>query len=226
MSRKEASAAAFVLRRPEPDDADELAALHVQTWQETYDHLLPAGFFTSEFLDGRLRLWQHLTSATGGARLVRLAEVAEGNTGAVGEEYLHKIVGFAVAGPDTESGDGKDNRQLFSLYVLRRLHGTGVGQTLLDEVLGKEPAVLWVAKDNPRAVAFYRRNGFEFDGTVRSDPAAPGLHSAGCCARQCCARQWFAEAVTQEPIRFGSGLFLEGSGHDCFEGANVAAVCP
>ena len=26
MSRKEASAAAFVLRRPEPDDADELAA--------------------------------------------------------------------------------------------------------------------------------------------------------------------------------------------------------
>ncbi|KPN16449.1 GNAT family N-acetyltransferase [Arthrobacter sp. Edens01] len=175
MSRKEASAAAFVLRRPEPDDADELAALHVQTWQETYDHLLPAGFFTSEFLDGRLRLWQHLTSATGGARLVRLAEVAEGNTGAVGEEYLHKIVGFAVAGPDTESGDGKDNRQLFSLYVLRRLHGTGVGQTLLDEVLGKEPAVLWVAKDNPRAVAFYRRNGFEFDGTVRSDPAAPGL---------------------------------------------------
>lgn len=177
MSRNGRSAAAFTLRRPGPDDAQELAALHVQTWQETYDHLLPTGFFTSEFLDSRLRLWQHLVTATEGARVIRLAEVvsAEGDTHVMGEEYLQKIVGFAVSGPDTDSGDAKDNRQLFSLYVLRRLHGTGVGQALLDEVLGKGPAVLWVAKDNPRAVTFYRRNGFKFDGTERSDPAAPGL---------------------------------------------------
>lgn len=176
MSRNEASAAAFTLRQPGPNDAQELAALHVQTWQETYDNLLPAGFFTSEFSDSRLRLWQHLVSATEG-RVVRLAEVVstEGNTDPMGEGHLQKIVGFAVAGPDTDSGDSKDNRQLFSLYVLRRFHGTGVGQALFDEVLGKDPAVLWVARDNPRAVAFYRRNGFEFDATERSDPAAPGL---------------------------------------------------
>ncbi|MCB5275771.1 hypothetical protein BJG92_03324 [Arthrobacter sp. SO5] len=31
--------------------------------------------------------------------------------------------------------------------------------------------MLWVAKDNPRAVAFYRRNGFEFDGAEQTDPA-------------------------------------------------------
>jgi ribosomal protein S18 acetylase RimI-like enzyme len=53
--------------------------------------------------------------------------------------------------------------------VLAAHHGTGIGQTLLDEVLGSGPAQLWVAKQNPRAIAFYRRNGFAFDGAEQTD---------------------------------------------------------
>ncbi|MCS6582511.1 GNAT family N-acetyltransferase [Curtobacterium citreum] len=37
-------------------------------------------------------------------------------------------------------------------------------QALLDTVLADRPASLWVAADNPRAHAFYRRNGFTPDG--------------------------------------------------------------
>lgn len=38
--------------------------------------------------------------------------------------------------------------------------------------------MLWVAKDNPRAVAFYRRNGFDFDGVEQRDPGAPKITDA------------------------------------------------
>lgn len=38
--------------------------------------------------------------------------------------------------------------------------------------------MLWVAKDNPRAVAFYLRNGFNFDGTEQTDPGAPKIVDA------------------------------------------------
>ncbi|PZE62480.1 GNAT family N-acetyltransferase [Curtobacterium sp. MCLR17_044] len=37
-------------------------------------------------------------------------------------------------------------------------------QALLDTVLADRPASLWVAADNLRAHAFYRRNGFTPDG--------------------------------------------------------------
>lgn len=38
--------------------------------------------------------------------------------------------------------------------------------------------MLWVALENPRAIAFYRRNGFEFDGAEETDPAAPAIIDA------------------------------------------------
>ena len=70
------------------------------------------------------------------------------------------------------------DRQLYNIYVSHAAHGIGVGQALLDGVLGEEPAMLWVAKENPRAIAFYRRNGFELDGAEELDPATPLLTHA------------------------------------------------
>lgn len=32
----------FTIRTPGPADADRIAELHVETWRETYTHLLPA----------------------------------------------------------------------------------------------------------------------------------------------------------------------------------------
>ena len=45
-------------------------------------------------------------------------------------------------------------------------HGSGAGQALFDAAVGDSPAYLWAADDNPRAAAFYRRNGFARDGGV------------------------------------------------------------
>ena len=55
------------------------------------------------------------------------------------------------------------------IYVLEGHHGTGVGQALVDAAIGDRPAYLWALDDNPRAHAFYRRNGFELDGAEQFD---------------------------------------------------------
>jgi len=70
------------------------------------------------------------------------------------------------------------DRELYAIYVSAAHYGTGVGQALLDEALGDDPAMLWVAKENPRATAFYLRNGFRFDGTEQTDPHAPMITDA------------------------------------------------
>ena len=59
--------------------------------------------------------------------------------------------------------------QLEAIYVLEGHHGTGVGQALVDAAIGDRPAYLWALDDNPRAHAFYRRNGFELDGAEQFD---------------------------------------------------------
>ncbi|WP_307864848.1 GNAT family N-acetyltransferase [Myceligenerans salitolerans] len=75
-------------------------------------------------------------------------------------------VGFAQVGPARVKEDFAPvhDRELWSLYVLPELHGSGADAALLGAVLPSGPAQLWVADPNPRAQAFYRKHGFEPDG--------------------------------------------------------------
>lgn len=159
---------AFTIRGSELADAPVIADLHVATWKESYAHLLPADYFSQEHVNGRHRMWHHVLTERRDAMVIRVAEV----DGA--------IVGFAWVGPG-EGLNGEEpprERLLYAIYVLASQYGAGVGQALLDETLGTGPAMLWVAKENPRATAFYLRNGFHFDGTEQTDPHAPLITDA------------------------------------------------
>lgn len=54
------------------------------------------------------------------------------------------------------------------INLLSVMHGTGLGQALLDEALGEEDATLWVAEGNARAQSFYARNGFVPEGARKA----------------------------------------------------------
>ncbi|WP_394278265.1 GNAT family N-acetyltransferase [Microbacterium sp.] len=152
----------LTIRTPSPTDAAALADLHVQTWRETYTHLLPENYFDEAFVQGRHEMWKRLTTTPREDLTVRLAEL-DG-----------VLVGFAMSGRPLGDDPPRD-RQLYFIYVAASAHGTGAGQALLEAVLGDGPALLWVAEQNPRAFAFYRRNGFAFDGVEQLDPGAPAI---------------------------------------------------
>ncbi|WP_370589299.1 N-acetyltransferase family protein [Salinibacterium sp. ZJ70] len=142
------------VRPAAPRDADELAELHVETWRQTYAHLLPPDFFSEAHLDARRDMWR----AALGAEHHDIIRVAEHDS---------RIVGFAWVGESSEEDRPFAPRQLKALYVDAALHGSGVGQRLFDAVRGEGPLVLWVLRDNARAIAFYERNGFRRDGFER-----------------------------------------------------------
>lgn len=142
----------FTLRAPLPSDVESLAVLHVRCWREAYGHLLPEEFFTADRLDGRRRLWAMLTAAPQQGQTIRVAEAG-------GE-----VVGFAGGGAPLDPEETALGQNLSMLYLRQDFHGSGAGQALFDAVLPAGPAFLWVAQDNPRAQAFYRRNGFALDG--------------------------------------------------------------
>jgi GNAT superfamily N-acetyltransferase len=136
-----------------PADADGIAEVHIRTWQETYAHLLPASYLNGLDVATRAEDWRRtLTDASVGTPpFVAL----DGD----------RVVGFALAGPARDEEPPRDF-QLYAINVVASAHGTGAGQALFDAAVGDSAAYLWAADDNPRAEAFYRRNGFARDGGV------------------------------------------------------------
>lgn len=148
--RTQPDSAAPLVRPARLADAEGIAHVHAASWRETYGRFVDDPENSTWFrVEGRITMWRTILGEDPSQTVV-----AEG-TG---------IVGFASTAPTPEP-DAARPEELTMIYVLENAHGTGTGQALLDAVLGDRPASLWVAADNPRAHAFYRRNGFHPDGT-------------------------------------------------------------
>lgn len=134
------------------DDADSIGRVHTLSWRETYGRFVADPDNNPWFdVERRIEMWRS-----------NLRDGTYATSVAVDESG---IIGFAAVHATTEL-DAVRPEELTMLYVLARAHGSGAGQALLDAVLADRPASLWVAADNPRARAFYRRNGFEPDGAT------------------------------------------------------------
>lgn len=141
----------FELRQATPDDAEAVVRMHTLAHEECYSHLLSPEFFRSRVASIAERVERrrpHLDVQD--PRIIALD--ADG-----------AVVGLADAGPGRDE-DGPVELELYSIYTLRRTHGTGLGAALMRAAIGDSPAYLWVAEGNPRALAFYLKHGFRPDG--------------------------------------------------------------
>lgn len=118
-----------------PAHLPEVTDLWVASWQRT----LPSIDFEAR----RPWLVDHLDAATAKGAAVRVAMTATGDVG-----------GFVLIDPATGYLD--------QIAVHPDLWGAGIAEALIEEArrLSPEKIVLDVNADNPRAVAFYVRQGF------------------------------------------------------------------
>lgn len=140
-----------VIRPATLADSKAGAALHRACWQEAYGPYADPALLAEATADaaGWEDRWRHQLAA-GPPRPLAVHE-AEG------------LLGFAVAGSSRDS-DLPGIDELYALYVRQSWWGSGLGQVLLDAVLGANACSLWVLEDNSRARRFYERNGFVPDG--------------------------------------------------------------
>ena len=152
MADSEEAAQAFEIADATPADAEAVLAVKDQAWREAYAHLLPAEYLAGSMDGGpeRTERWRRYLTADGAQRF---ALVRRGG----------RVVGFAGAGPALDE-DRPAPLQLYTAYVLAEMYGTGAAHAVVERVLGKRPALLWVFEDNPRARAFYVKLGFVPDG--------------------------------------------------------------
>lgn len=168
------------IRQAEISDAEEIAVVHVRSWQTAYPGMIPQDYLDA--LDPALRAvtWRENLAAdrwpTSGTLVATDGDdpaASPGDptgTGNVGDDH---IVGFVSVGPSRDAdADAGTVGEVLALYLTPEVWGTGTGRRLLGTAVdqlrrcGFAEATLWALRENDRARRFYERAGWVFDGTT------------------------------------------------------------
>ena len=141
----------FLIRQATPEDAEAVVHMHTLAHEETYGDRLSAEFFRAR----RASIPERVER--------RRPYLASSDPRIIAVDANNEVVGLADSGPSRDE-DGPEALELYSLYALRRTHGSGLGAALLNAAIGESPAYLWVLENNSRALAFYLKHGFRPDG--------------------------------------------------------------
>lgn len=135
-----------------PAEIEGKGYVHWKAWQEAYRGLLP-----QDYLDGRT-LEKCVKTAYQWTDNLLVAKDGD------------KVIGFAgygVCQDDALPGTG----EVFAIYILSEYYGKKVGYALMQAALEKlsdyPKIAVWVLKGNQRAIRFYEKCGFRFDGTEK-----------------------------------------------------------
>ena len=130
------------------EEIEGKSLVHWQTWREAYDDLLPAEFQETMTLD-RCRFFSQ--------------KYPENTLIAMDGK---KVVGFISYGNFRD--ETIQAGEIIALYVLKDYYGKGVSKQLMHAAFVAldqfSEIYLWVLKENKRAIAFYQKMGFTFDG--------------------------------------------------------------
>ncbi len=140
-------------------DAEALTDLHLDVWEDAYSDLVPQEVLVARRRDvaTRVERWRQIIGSGSTTTLLAEDETARG-----------RLLGFSNSGPGRDDpGPGLPELELMALYVRAEVYGTGIGHRLVSAAIGEAGAYLWVLDGNARAIAFYERQGFGFDGEIK-----------------------------------------------------------
>ena len=148
------------IRKASGGDARAISILQLQSSQSAYKGILPVREITPSAIADREKIWT--------------AFIQEDKTDLFVHEGPKAINGYVHFGPtrDEDRNPG-DVAEIFSIYVHPDSWRNGIGwrmaQFALNEVRQRhgKAMTLWVLHDNTPAVCFYKKLGFETDGTVK-----------------------------------------------------------
>ncbi|MGH2759413.1 MAG: GNAT family N-acetyltransferase [Actinomycetota bacterium] len=152
----------LVVRVAVPEDADDIAIVHIESWQVGYRGLIPDDYLDSLSIDKRQHVWRQWLRVEGRDETNWVAE-RDG-----------RVIGFAGAGASRDDDALSGTGEVFAIYVHGDHWGSGAGAGLMNAATGylRERFVrgtLWVLDTNERARRFYERGGWAPDGATKDD---------------------------------------------------------
>jgi GNAT superfamily N-acetyltransferase len=139
----------MIIEPATPADAPGIARVHVQSWRETYEGIVPDEHLNGLSEEKRQRAWTQIISDLSKKRVTLVARNED------------EIVGFVNGGEPQQPELGYD-AELAAIYLLKSHQKLGIGKELFSRFisfLGKpENMYLWVLQESP-TVGFYSHMG-------------------------------------------------------------------
>ena len=132
------------------DEIKEKAYVHWKSWQEAYAGIIDQTYLDSLTLDKCEQIAYRWTD--------NILIAKDGDS----------VVGFVGYGK-YRNDELENSGEVFALYILSQYYGKRVGYRLMQAALSKladyPKIAVRVLKENIRAIRFYERCGFRFDGS-------------------------------------------------------------
>jgi ribosomal protein S18 acetylase RimI-like enzyme len=146
-----------MIRRATLKDAAAIAAIHVRAWQMAYARIIPSDYLADMSELDKTLFWEQQLAVNRGSTLVAV------NDG--------EVVGWASGGVSRDA-DARGESEIYAIYVAPEFWALGFGRQLMNRIeraISPCPGItLWVLRQNERAIGFYRRIGYEFDGAEKT----------------------------------------------------------
>lgn len=154
----------MLIRPAELDDAEPLARVHIQAWQETYRGIMPDAMLDGQSVDERAASWRQ--------RIPHFAMHRQALAVAIDDDGA--LIGFAGCGPPRLKEIGTDG-EVYAINIInrgkRRRIGTRLMLTMARQLEQDRFAAvgLWVLEQNHPARAFYAALGGAQGASVAHD---------------------------------------------------------
>ena len=140
----------ITIKKPETDkEIEGKGYVHYKSWQETYPGLIDQKYLDSMSVE----------------KCVAIAYKWRDDDMFVAKDG-DDVVGFVCYGKCRDE-ELSDAGEIYAVYVLAEYCGKGVGRALMEaalDSLGQPRIAVWVLQGNTRAIRFYQKCGFDFDG--------------------------------------------------------------
>ena len=150
-----------MIRQATVNDVDVITNVHIASWRSAYKGLIPEEDLANLDHAERRNMWSASIQQHPSETIVAAKE--------------NSIIGFVNFGTYRDNEDDRGTAEIRAIYLLESFWGKGIGSELLDYctdksiVSGYTSLVLWVLESNSRAIEFYCKHGFKFDGQKKTE---------------------------------------------------------
>ena len=135
------------------EDAEKVAKIKIDTWRKTYKNIFPDEYLAKLNLENEIEKYK---SNFKNRKIITFVKDEE-------------IIAYCYYGEKKEKNLNSYTGEIFAIYVKSECQERGVGTVLLQEAIKDlskihKKIMVWCAKENYRAISFYKRNGLKTIG--------------------------------------------------------------
>lgn len=142
-----------MIRNGKIEDAGKIAKIKIDNWKKTYLNIFPDKYMENLNLEKEIEKYKNNFN---NRKVITFVKDEE-------------IIGYCYYGDKKDNFFNEYSGEVYAIYVKNECQQKGIGTALLQEAMKAlsnehKKIMLWCAKENYKAISFYKKNGLKIIG--------------------------------------------------------------